>query len=200
MTLLIVVALGATMLISWLFVGRDISLLTDRWQTIRTSSTRISSIAYEGSGIGGILIFNDHRLDLTPADLKTEPAHIGTTKDGEIALSFGGKVFPFGPSSQSGDEKLATAPQPGDTALMESSHSAIDWIEPFKINFLTGQSPSWQRHVYHRVAWQKPSGVKLEMIWRYEQRFYSGTGWGSSLMTREGSTGLTSISLTKANQ
>jgi hypothetical protein len=30
-------------------------------------------------------------------------------------------VFPFGPSSQSGDEKLATAPQLGDTALIETS-------------------------------------------------------------------------------
>ena len=199
-TLIVLVAVGATISILWLFVGREISIWIDRWQTVKTSSTPIRSIAYEGSGIGGTLVVNDLRLDLTPADLKTEPPHVGTTKEDEVALSFGGKVFPFGPSPQAGDEKVTAAPQPGDTAFIETSHSTTDWIELFKTNFLTGQSSSWRRHLYYRVAWQKPSGAKLDLIWRYEQHFHSETGWGNSLMTREGSTGLISINLTNANQ
>jgi len=146
---------------------------------------------------------NDIRLDLTPADAKSEAPHLGTTKDGEVALSFGGKVFPFGPmvpNSQGTDEKLIAVPQPGGIALIEISHSAIDWIEPFRVNFLTGQSPSWLRHIYYRLAWERSSGAKLDLIWRYEQHFYSGSGWGTSFMTRPESTGLISLNLTNVNQ
>jgi hypothetical protein len=199
-TLAVLVAVGATIPISWLFVGREISLRIDGWRTVKTSSTPIRSIAYEGSGIGGILVVNDLRLDLTPADQKTEAPHVGTTKEGQVALSFGGKVFPFGPSPQASDEKVTATPQPGDIAFIETSHSMIDWIELFRINFLTGQSSSWRRHFYYRIAWRKPSGAKLDLMWRYEQHFRSETAWGSGLMTREGSTGLISVSLTKTDQ
>jgi hypothetical protein len=197
---MVLVAVVAMIPISWLFVGREISLLIDGWRTVKTSSTPIQSIAYEGSGIGGTLVVNDLRLDLTPADLKTEAPHVGTTKEGEVALSFGGKVFPFGPSPRASDEKVTAAPEPGDIAFIETSHSTMDWIELFRINFLTGQSSSWGRHLYYRITWQKPSGAKLDMMWRYEQHFHSETGWGSSLMTREGSTGLIRVSLTNSNQ
>jgi len=197
------IALATVLSILWLLAGRKVSLMADRVETIRTSSVPVEVVAYEGSGTGGTLVVNDLRLDLTPVDAKTEPPDVGTTKDGEVALSFGGKVFPFGPMKQNSpdtDEKLAAVTQPGDIALIEISHSAIDWIEPFRINFMTGQSPSWLRHVYYRVAWERPSGAKLDLIWRYEQHFYSGSGWGSSFMTRAGSTGLISLRLTSANQ
>jgi hypothetical protein len=197
------IALATVLSILWLLAGRKISLMADRVGTIRTSSVPVEVVAYEGSGTGGTLVVNNFRLDLTPADAKTGPPDVGTTKDGEVALSFGGKVFPFGPmkaNSQNTNEKLAAVAQPGDTASIEISHSAIDWIEPFRINFMTGQSPSCLRHVYYRVAWERPSGAKLDLIWRYEQHFHSGSGWGSSFMTRAGSTGLISLRLTSANQ
>ena len=197
------IALATVLSILWLLAGRKVSLMADGVGTVRTSSIPVEVVSYEGSGTGGILVVNDLRLDLTPADAKTEPPNVGTTKDGEVALSFGGKVFPFGPmksNSPSTDEKLAAVAQPGDTASIEISHSAIDWIEPFRTNLMTGQSPSWLRHVYYRIAWERPSGATLDLIWRYEQHFYSGSGWGSSFMTRAGSTGLISLRLTSANQ
>jgi len=55
---------------------------------------------------------------------------------------------------------------------------------------MTGQSPSWKRHIYQEIRWKKSSGAKLHMLWRYEQFFYPGNGWTSGLITREGSTGL----------
>ena len=198
-TISLLMACAATLAIVWLFAGRRISVMIDRFETITTSSVPIRSIVYEGSGTGGTLLFNDLECDLTPADPKTQPPHIGTTKDGEAALSFTGKVFPFGPLGQSakdGDEKLTTSPPAGDTALLVTKHSAVDWVEPLQFNFMTGQSPSWKRHIYHQVTWQKASGAKLEMIWRYEQFFYRGTGWTNALMTREGSTGLIQITIT----
>ena len=60
---------------------------------------------------------------------------------------------------------------------------------------MTGQSPSWKRHIHYRLLWKKPSGAKLEMLWRYEQYFYPELGWGSGFMTREGSTGLISVDI-----
>ena len=60
---------------------------------------------------------------------------------------------------------------------------------------MTGHSPSWKRHCYYQVIWKKPSGAKLEMLWRYEQYFYPGNGWGSSFMTHERSTGLIRVDI-----
>ncbi len=51
---------------------------------------------------------------------------------------------------------------------------------------MTGHSPSWKQHRYYQLIWKKPSGAKLEMLWRYEQYFYPGDGWGSGFMTCQG--------------
>ena len=109
-----------------------------------------------------------------------------------------GKVFPFGPltsTSENTGERLATVPPPGDQAFFAMRHSVLSWPTPFDINFMTGQSPSWKRHIYQEIRWKKSSGAKLEMLWRYEQFFYPGNGWTSGFMTREGSTGLIRVEI-----
>ena len=191
--LLIVIALAVTMSIFWLFCGRQLSMLVDRFETIETASNPVTSLTYEGNGIGGFLLINDHHLNLDTANPQSAPVHIGTTKDRQLALSFGGKVFPFGPLSEtpeSADEILATTPQPGDHASIAIRRSALSWIEPLKL-----QGPSRKRHLYYQLVWEKPSGAKLEMIWRYEQHFHPGSGWGSGFMTYEGTTGLINIDI-----
>jgi hypothetical protein len=75
------------------------------------------------------------------------------------------------------------------------SWSALSWPTPLDLNFMTGHSPSWKRHHYYQLTWKKPSGANLEMLWRYEQYFYPGSGWGSGFMTREGSTGLIRVDI-----
>ena len=194
-----IVAAGAAGLAAlWIFRGREISSFIDRYWTVEIRSTPIQSIAYEGSGTGGILMcdgvsfsLNDVRPGLSLS--------IGSTKDNQLALASGGKVFPFGPlkSSVSEDtsEQLATTPPPGDQALVATRHSFLSWPTPFEINLMTGHSPSWKRHIYQQIRWKKSSGENLEMIWRYEQFFYPGNGWTSALMTREGSTGLVRVNI-----
>ena len=118
---------------------------------------------------------------------------VGSTKDNQLALASSGNVFPFGPlksASEDTAEHLATAPPPGDHALVATRHSVLSWPTPLDLNFMTGQSPSWKRHIYQEIRWKKSSGANLEMLWRYEQFFYPGNGWVSGFMTREGSTGL----------
>jgi hypothetical protein len=191
-TLGILVAFVIAILASWIFAGRQISLFLDRFGIIEMTSARIKSIAYEGSGTGGILRVNDLALSLN--DRNGPSPNIGTTKNDQLGLADGGKVFAFGPP-RLGAENLATVPPAGDDAFIEIRRSILSWPTPFDLNFMTGQSPSWKRHLYYRLLWKKPSGAKLEMLWRYEQYFYPGNGWASGFMTREGSTGLIQVAM-----
>jgi hypothetical protein len=193
-TLAILALFIVTLLAVWVFGGRQVSLFIDRFGTIEIASARINSIAYEGGGTSGILIVNDLRLSLNDMNPKIALS-IGSTKDNQFALASGGKVFTFGPlaSTTESAADLAAGPQAGDDAVFVTQHSVLSWPTPFDFNFMTGQSPSWKRHMYHQVRWKKPSGAKLEMLWRYEQYFYSA--WGSEFTTREGSTGLIRVDI-----
>ena len=193
--LLLVIAFGAL----WLWRGRDLSMLIDRFKLIETSSRPIKTIAYEGKGTGGILHVEDLDLSLNEVELGTAQPSIGTTKDDQLALSFGGKVFPFGPT-QSGTESLVTVTPSGDVATISIQHSPISWPNFFEINFMTGKSPQWKRHIYQKLVWKKPAGAKLEMLWRYEQYFYPEDRWTNAFMTREGATGLIRIDISNADR
>jgi hypothetical protein len=191
-TLGILVAFVIAIVASWIFGGRQISLFLDRFGTIEMTSARINSIVYEGSGTGGILHVNDLALSLN--DRNGPSPNIGTTKNDQLGLANSGKVFPLGPQ-RSEAENLSTVPSAGDDASIQIRRSVLSWPTPFDLNFMTGQSPSWKRHLYYRLLWKKPSGANLEMLWRYEQYFYPGNGWTSGFMTREGSTGLIQVAI-----
>jgi hypothetical protein len=191
-TLAILVGFIAAGSATWIFGGRQLSLFIDRCKTIETASARINSITYEGSGTGGILHVNDLALSLN--DKNGPTPNIGTTKNDQLGLADGGKVFAFGPP-RSEAENLATVPPAGDDALIEIRRSVLSWPTPFDFNFMTGHSPSWKRHIYYRLLWKKPSGAKLEMLWRYEQYFYPANGWGSGFMTNQGATGLIQVEI-----
>lgn len=191
-TLAILVGCIAAVSAAWIFGGRQLSLFIDRYKTIETASARINSITYEGSGTGGRLRVNDLALSLN--DKNGPTPNIGTTKNDQLGLADGGKVFAFGPP-RSEAENLAAVPPAGDDAFIEIRRSVLSWPTPFDFNFMTGHSPSWKRHIYYRLLWKKPSGAKLEMLWRYEQYFYPANGWGSGFMTKEGSTGLVEVQI-----
>jgi hypothetical protein len=184
--------------ITWLFAGRQVSLFVDRFKTIESASTPIESLAYEGSGTGGLFRINDLGLSLSPANPSDTPPNVGTSKNGELALSSGGKVFAFGPLRSGETEKLAIVPPAGDEAFISIRHSVLSWPTFFDFNFMTGRSPSWKRHLYYQLVWKKQSGAQLEMVWRYEQYFYPDDGWATGMMTREGSTGLIRVDIQSA--
>ncbi len=191
-TLGIVIAFVVAVLASWIFQGRQVSLFLDRFGTIETASKRVNSLVYNGRGTGGTLRVNDLELSLND---RNDPApSIGTTKNDQLGLADRGKVFAFGPA-RSEAENLVTAPPAGDDAFIEIRRSTLSWPTPFEVNFMTGHSPSWKRHLYYRLLWKKPSGAKLEMLWRYEQYFYPVDGWASGFMTHEGSTGLIQVTI-----
>jgi hypothetical protein len=191
-TVAVFIAVVMVLLAPWIFYGHQISLLLDRVGTIEMTSARINLIAYQGNGTGGIFHVND--LELSLNDSNGPAPSIGTTKNDQLALADRGKVFAFGPVRTEA-ENLAAVPPAGDDASIETRRSILNWPTPFEVNFMTGHSPSWKRHLYYRVRWKKPSGATIEMLWRYEQYFYPGNGWASGFMSREGSTGLIRVEI-----
>ena len=198
LVLLVIVAVAAAALAAlWIFRGREISSFIDRYWTVETQSAPIHSIAYEGSGTGGIFICDGVSFGLNDLGPGLSLS-VGSTKDNQLALASGGKVFPFGPlksASEDTAEHLATSPPPGDQALLAIRHSVLSWPTPLDLNFMTGQSPSWKRHIYYEIRWRKSAGVTLEMLWRYKQFFYPGKGWAGGFMMREDSSGLIRVEI-----
>jgi hypothetical protein len=195
-------ALIVALFAAWIFCGRQISMLVDRFGTVETASVPVHSIAYEGSGTGGWLTVNDVHLSLNDINPKIALS-IGSTKDNQFAVASGGKVFTLGPlthSGENGDDYLAVVPQAGDEAFLVTHRSPLSWPTPFEFNFMTGHSPSWKRHLYYELRWKKPSGATLDVLWRYEQPFYGqqlvpGDGWGSGFSVHEGTTGLIRVEI-----
>src|SRR5438309_6188776 len=91
----IVVTLLVAMSILWIFGGRQLSLLLDRFGTVELISAPIRSISYEGNGRGGILRVNDLALSLNSLNPRLPSLEIGTTKDDQVTLSLSGQVFSF---------------------------------------------------------------------------------------------------------
>jgi hypothetical protein len=195
--LVILVTCVAALAALWSFRGSEISLFIDRYWTVETASTPIQSITYQGSGTGGILIVNDFSLSLNDVSSALSLS-VGSTKDNQFALASSGKVFPFGPlpsTAENTGDNLHTVVPAADEAFLATRHSVLSWPTLFDLNFMTGHSPSWKRHIYYEIRWKKSSGTNLEMLWRYEQFFYPGNGWGSGFMTREGVTGLVRVEI-----
>lgn len=110
----------------------------------------------------------------------------------KLVLFVSGKSFPLGElaPAQESAATFTVRPENEDKASLTTRRSFLSWPTPFDFNFMTGHSPSWKRHRYYQLVWQKPSGAKLEMLWRYEQYYYASDGWAGGNMTRENSTGL----------
>lgn len=197
--LLVTLLIGLALVVLWLWRGRDLSTVIDRFKTIETNSHAITEIDYQGAGTGGALHVADVNLTLDETVFSGPKPNVGTTKDGQLALSFGGKVFPFGPVL-SQDDKLATQVPADDSATISIEHSALAWPNFFEVNFMTGNSPKWKRYIYRRLTWKKPNGAKLEMLWRYEQFFYQNDGWVEAFMVRPETTGLIRVEISNASR
>jgi len=197
----ILIALVVIIVVSilWCWRGRDVTLAIDQIGTLETESRAVKTIAYQGSGTGGIFLVDDVSLSLNEIEIKGDQPSIGTTKDNQLALSYAGQVFAFGPLPD--PENLTVAPQGGDTASVDVRRSLLSWPNFFEINFMTGHSPRWKRFTYHRLVWKKASGARLEMLWRYEQFYYPGPdGWTQALLSDPGLTGLIRVEISIANR
>lgn len=196
---LVVVFLALALVVFWLWRGRDVVTLADRFKLIETHSEPIDGIAYNSEGSAGALQVGDTRLNLDEVHLPGGQPNVGTTKDGQLALSYSGRVFAFGKIPVDTQQLRATRAHE-DTATLSIEHSALAWPNFFEVNFMTGNSPKWKRYIYRKLNWKKPNGAKLEMLWRYEQFFYQNDGWLEAFMVRPETTGLIRVEISDASQ
>lgn len=181
----------------WIWRGRDLAALSEQFGTVEIRSEPIKSLSYQGTGKGGSLHVDNLELELSPAKSTDPVPEVGTSKDGQVALSYAGKVFNFGPPSASANENLATASTTSDQASIEIRRSLIAWPNPFETNFMTGNSPSWKRLLYQKLVWKKSDGTRIEMTWRCEQFLYPHNDWSEACMTDPGFSGLIRVEITK---
>ena len=190
----ILIATLAVLSLLWIFAARSVSLLVDRIGAAKMESRSIDHLTYEGPESGGVLEIEGLPLSTLGRDFKPFPLTFRPDSERRFVVAAIGKSFLLGPLS-SDEGKFQIVPQADDKVSLTIRRSLLSWPTPFDVNFMSGHSPSWKRNLYYVLDWQKTSGQKLEMVWRYEQYFYPGDGWVSGFMTREGATGLIRVGI-----
>jgi hypothetical protein len=197
-TLLVLVCLGAVGL-AWILGGRHLALFADRFGTAEIERIPLTQLGYDGAETGGILRLGSGMLGMTGPDQQPFPLRIAPDANNKLVLTTSGKSFLLGEivpaSSPESAATFTVRIEKEDEVFLIVRRSYFSWPTPFDFNFMTGHAPSWKRHRYHQLVWKKPGGPRLEMLWRFEQYFYSSDGWTEANMTREGSTGLISAEI-----
>jgi len=165
--------------------------------TVRFASLPANPLVYDGGSFRiGELSMSTTAPDNKPFDMRVEPDSANW-----LVLSTGGRSFTLGPRTSPPDPRgrpeIEFASEPGDEMSFTIDRSCLSWPTPFEMNFMTGHSPSWKRFLYYRLIWKKRSGAKLEMVWRYQQWFYSIDGWNSGAMLYDNSTGLIRVDIAR---
>jgi hypothetical protein len=180
--------------IAWLVAGRQIAFLLDRFLTRRIASFRVSSLRYDGGG----LVIEKFSMTLGSTNNLRSDLSLNTDSWNRIVLCSGGESFVLGPRTNpvdlSGRPEIDLVPDIGDEVSFTGDRSLIGWPTPFETKFMM-RSPWWKRYVYYRLIWNKRSGAKLEMSWRYEQDYYMPGGWTEPLMMWNGQTGLLRVAI-----
>jgi hypothetical protein len=156
--LIVLVIVIVTMSILWFFAGRQISEFVDRFKTVEFHSEAVPSISYEGKGDGGILRVNQNGLDLAPLN-----PHVGSTKENQLALAYGGKVFAFGALTSTDELRMSANLENGDSASLSLRRSYIPWLS------LEKGRREWRNNGYVELFWNKKNGATLKMIWLWPE-------------------------------
>jgi hypothetical protein len=183
------------LLVAWLAAGRRIALLLDRFAIVRLAKLPTSPLEYDLSS----LRIGDVPLTLAGTDYRPMDLSVQSDPLGRLVLTRGGRSFTLGPRLTPPDPRgvpdVAFSAENGDEISFTSERSFLSQPTPFEINFMGGLTSSWRRYFYYRLIWKKPSGAKLEMLWRFEQRYYPGTGWSDGLMMYDFGTGLVRVKI-----
>ena len=188
----------------WLAAGESISGFVDRFGTVKIESLPVTPIAAangeQNSYHGGYLLIGEQEIANTGMDLIAFPLRFQPDGNGMLAITTAGKSFVFGPlASQEGTNVgqliYRFGPEAGDETSFTMERSVLSWPTPLHINFMTGGPMStWSRTLFYRLRWKKPSGAKLEMVWKFQQHYEDGKGWLPA-WTKGGSGGLLGVEI-----
>ncbi len=188
-----IACLGA-LLVAWVAGARSLSMWLDRLHTVEIAAQPIMRLGVEDAN-RGMLQVNDLPMSAAKPDYSPYPMEMKVNLERQFVVETANQAIALGrvDASLGGSRGLAIKPAPGDKARLQIDRSMLSWPTPLAINFMTGHSPSWKRHLYYRLVWEKPDGGRLEMVWRYEQYYYGD--WASGFMTRAGTTGLIRVDI-----
>ena len=215
---LIGAGVAAALALLWLPTARLLSLLVDQVFTVAAGGAPASPVGWDGfdlrflgtaRGVGPSPAVPDgigsEAASLTlegPAPGYTPVAAVTVGPDRRLALSTRGRSIVLGAPAGAMVDPGTTPPvsipvfaaEPGDVVSLSFQRSWLSW-PVFELNFMTGRAPSWRRSCYYHLTWKKRSGQRLDLLWRYEQGFYAGDGWGGCGETG-GASGLIRAELT----
>ncbi|MEP6832012.1 MAG: hypothetical protein ABJB74_01405 [Gemmatimonas sp.] len=161
----------AIILAVWIFFGPSTSALLDRVFTVKLRTTPLGAMSID-------------ERDLTFAGRRWLLAKDGVvTKNdrGEVTLTSGGRTFTLAAIDSGYDGKPGAYylfhPASEDTLVYTTWRSWLAWPLLDRFSIMGVARPTWQRHLYHRLHWRKPSGATLDIEWRDEQQFYVKSGW-----------------------
>ena len=172
----------------WIAGARPLSLLLDRVHTVEIESRPITQLGVADAD-HGMLLINDQPMSTASPDNSVYPLKMNLNEERRFVLQNAGRTIELGRA----DGLFLLKPAAGDKAWLQIERSMLSWPTPFEFNFLSGHAPSWKRHLYYGLVWEKAGGARLEMVWRYEQYFYDD--WASGFMTRAGTTGLIRVDI-----
>lgn len=190
----IVIACTIAAVIAWVAGARPLSMLLDRLHTVPINSQPIEQLGI-GDASGGMLRINDLPMSNAMPNYSPYPMEMKVDPERQFVVQAANHAIALGRVGESlgGSRSLRIKPEAGDKAWFHIERSMLSWPTPLAINFMSGHSPSWKRHLYYRLVWEKPDGGRLEMVWRYEQYYYDN--WASGFMTRAGTTGLIRVDI-----
>jgi len=187
---------AAALAVAWVLGARSLSLLVDRWQTLRLAGGPVDHLRYDN----GVLALAGVRMGLLTADTLPSGVSITLGPGRRVTLGQAGRRFPCGPGhavpAPGGLPGFTFQPDPGDTVTLTQEQSHLSWPTPLEMNFMTGHAPSWRRHLYSRLTWTKRSGAQLEMLWRLRQGHFGAEGWRPQRI-ESGSAGLVQTTITE---
>jgi hypothetical protein len=196
---IITIALGAI----WLSVGRYLTLLVDRLITLRVASEPVDRLEYDGGGfLIGKPLSSLYTAELSMTFGSTDNLNFDLCLCSDVSnmvvLRSEGRSFTLGPRTNpvdpSGRPEIYLVPESGDKVSFTVTRSVLSWPTPFEIDFMI-RTPWWKRYVYYRLLWRKRSGAKLAMFWRYEQDYFTGSGWTNPAMMWNYQTGLLRVDI-----
>ncbi len=192
--ILIVSVIAAGLAIAWLWAGRQITSLLDRFITLRLGSLPVSPLKYDV----GDLVIGQLRMTFGSTDNQRSSLCLCSDSRNQVILKAGARSFTLGlrtnPIDPKGRPDIDFVAAPGDELSLTARRSVVGWPTPFEYHIMI-RSPRWKRYVYCRLVWKKPDGAKLEMLWRYEQEYYRPGGWTDPLMMWNWHTGLIRIDI-----
>lgn len=181
----------------WLVGLRLLSGMLDRMSTDLIGTRPVTELRFDN----GVLEMAGTRLDLLMPGSLPSGFRVALSGSGRVMFTHEAQEFSCGPGRQQGSTDglpdIAFKPDAGDAVSFATEQSRLSWPTPLEMNFMTGSSPSWRRHLYHRLTWTKRSGARLEIVWRYRQGYFPADGWRPGTVEK-GSAGFYQVKIREA--